>query len=101
MKNRLLTLQGVIFTTSCYGLGLLLVLAMRFPIGRLFLSIFMVLIFVAAEILSGYVVLRQLWRWSAKAAHALLGKQQERLTSVCSNDDDGVRPTARTSESRP
>jgi hypothetical protein len=97
MKHRALALQSVVFATSCYCLAALFAVAVRFPAGRLLFSIVFALICVAAELFSGYVVLRQLWRWSARAAHALLVKQQQLLPSGSSNDDGAIRPTPHTS----
>jgi hypothetical protein len=88
MKHRALALQSVVFATSCYCLASLFAVAVRFPAGRLLFSIVFALICVAAELFSGYVVLRQLWRWSAKAAIVLLLRKQEMATAAATTDTE-------------
>jgi hypothetical protein len=62
----------------------------------LLFSIVLALICVAAELFSGYVVLRQLWRWSARAAIALLIRKQEMVTAAATTDIEiARRPEAR------
>jgi hypothetical protein len=96
MKHRVLALQSVIFATSCYCLAILFAVAVRFPTGRLLFSIVLALICVVAEIFSGYVVLRELWRWSAKAASVLLMRKQEIATAAATTDTEiACRPEAR------
>ena len=86
MKHRVLAFQSIVFATSCYCLALLFVIAVRFPAGRLLFSILLALICVMAEIFSGYVVLRQLWRWSARATSVLLMRKQEMVTAAATTD---------------
>ena len=96
MKHRVLALQSVVFATSCYCLAILLAVAVRFPTGRLLFSIALALIYVAAEMFSGYVVLRQLWRWSARAASVLLMRKQEMVRAAARTDTEiARRPKAR------
>jgi uncharacterized protein YacL len=86
MKHRVLALQSVVFATSCYCVAVLVAVAVRFPAGRLLFSIVLALICVVAEIFSGYLVLRQLWRWSARVASALLMRKQEMVTAAAATD---------------
>jgi hypothetical protein len=96
MKHRALALQSIVFATSCYCLAVLFAVAVRFPAGRLLFSIVLALICVAAEIFSGYIALRQLWRWSARAAIVLLLRKQEMVTAAATTDTEiARRPEAR------
>ena len=96
MKHRALALQFVVFATSCYCVAVVFAFAVRFPAGRLLFSIVLALICVAAEVFSGYVVLRQLWRWSARAASVLLMRKQEMVTAAATTDTEiARRPEAR------
>lgn len=91
MKHRVLALQSVIFATSCYCVAVLVAVAVRFPAGRLLFSISLALICVAAEIFSGYLVLRQLWRWSARAVSVLPIRKPEMVTAAATTDTDIAR----------
>jgi hypothetical protein len=82
VKHRALALQSIVFATSCYCLAVLFAVTVRSPAGRLLFSIVVALICVAAEVLSGYVVLWQLWRWSGRAAGALLARKQQMVTTA-------------------
>jgi hypothetical protein len=96
MKHRVLALQSVVFATTCYCVAFLVAVAVRFPAGRLLFSIVLALICVVAEIFSGYVVLRQLWRWSARAAVVLLMRKREMVTTAATTDTEiASRPEAR------
>jgi hypothetical protein len=95
MKHRALALQSVVFATSCYGLAILFAVAVRLPAGRLLFSIVLALICVAAELFSGYVVLRQLWRWSATAAIVLLLRKREMVTAAATTDTEIARADRR------
>jgi uncharacterized protein YacL len=96
MKHRALALQSIVFATSCYCLAVLFAVAVRFPAGRLLFSIVLALICVAAEIFFGYIALRQLWRWSARAAIVLLLRKQEMVTAAATTDTEiARRPEAR------
>jgi hypothetical protein len=76
--------------------AVLVAVAVRFPAGRLLFSIVLALICVMAEIFSGYVVLRQLWRWSSRATSVLLMRKQEMVTAAATTDTDiARRPEAR------
>ena len=96
MKHRVFAFQSIVFATSCYCLAVLFAAAVRFPTGRLLFSIVLALICVAAEIFSGYVVLQQLWRWSARAASVLLMRKQEMARAAATTDTEiARRPEAR------
>ena len=91
MKHRVLALQSVVFATSCYCLAVLFAVAVRFPAGRLLFSIVLALICVVAEIFSGYVAVRQLWKWSARVAIALLMRKQEMVKAASTTDIEIAR----------
>ena len=77
MKHRALILQAVIFAAVCYCLLLTFVWGIHFPIFRLFVSIVVALLFLAAEAYAGYVITRQLWHWSGAGARRFLKKAPE------------------------
>jgi hypothetical protein len=65
MKNRLLGMQAVLFATSCYFLVFAFAWAARFTAFRMLVAITVALVCLAAEAYSGYLILRQLWKWCA------------------------------------
>jgi hypothetical protein len=63
MKNRILGLQAVLFAASCYLLAFAFAWAARFAAFRMLFAIAVALVCLASETYSGYIILRQLWRW--------------------------------------
>jgi hypothetical protein len=63
MKNRILGLQTILFATSCYFLVFAFAWAARFAAFRILVAITVALVCLAAEAYSGYIILRQLWKW--------------------------------------
>jgi hypothetical protein len=72
MRTRELFLQGCFFTISCLTLLLLLSIAVHFPVGRVLFAVFVSVICLGAECLALFKVAQFLWRWSRKAAIALV-----------------------------
>jgi hypothetical protein len=81
MKNYVLTLQTILFTVLCYGLMLALMWTVRFPAVRILYSITVALVCLAAEIYSGYVIVRQLWKWCGAGARLFLKQVPETATA--------------------
>jgi hypothetical protein len=77
MKNRVLRLQAVFFTVSCYCLTLVFVWAVRFPAFRMLFSITVALVCLVAEVYSGYVVVRQMWKWCGAGVRLFLKEVPE------------------------
>lgn len=63
MSNRILGVQAVLFATSCYVLAFAFAWAARFAAFRMLVAITVALVCLAAEAYSGYLILRQLWKW--------------------------------------
>jgi hypothetical protein len=72
MRTRELFLQGCFFTISCLTLLFLLSIAVHFPVGRVLFAVFVSVICLGAEFLALFKVAQFLWRWSRKAATALV-----------------------------
>jgi hypothetical protein len=72
MKTWELFLQGGIFATSNLTLLLLLSIAIHFPVGRVLFTIVVSGICLIAECFALFKVTQLLWRWSSKAALAIL-----------------------------
>jgi hypothetical protein len=71
MRNRILGLQAILFTTSCYCLMLAFAWAARFAAFRMLFAITVALVCLAAEAYSGYIILRQLWKWCGAGVRIL------------------------------
>jgi len=80
MKHRALILQALIFAAVCYGLLFIFVWGIHFPMVRMFVAVFVALLFVAAEAYAAYVIMRQLWQWSGAGARRLLKEVPEPTT---------------------
>ena len=72
MKTRELFLQGGIFTISSLTLLLLLSIAVHFSAGRVFFAALVSLICLIAEGFALFKAVQLLWRWSSRAALAIL-----------------------------
>ena len=72
MRTRDLFLQGCFFTISCLALLFLLSIAVHFPLGRVLFAVFVSVICLSAECFALFKVVQFLWRWSGKAAIALV-----------------------------
>ena len=72
MSKRELFLQGCFFTISCLTLLLLLSIAVHFPVGRVLFAVLVSVICLSAECFALFKVAQFLWRWSSKAAIALV-----------------------------
>lgn len=72
MRARELFLQGGIFTISSLTLLLLLSIAVHFPAGRVFFALLVSLICLVAEDFALFKAVQFLWRWSSRAAIAIL-----------------------------
>lgn len=72
MSKRELFLRGCFFTISCLTLLLLLSIAVHFPVGRLLFAVLVSVICLSAECFALFKMAQFLWRWSGKAAIALV-----------------------------
>lgn len=72
MKTRELFLQGFFFTISCLTLLFLLSIAVHFPVGRVLFAVLVSAICLIAECFALFKTAQFLWRWSSKAAIALV-----------------------------
>jgi hypothetical protein len=72
MRTRELFLQGCFFTISCLTLLFLLSIAVHFPLGRVLFAVLVSVICLSAECFALFKVAQFLWRWSSKAASALV-----------------------------
>ena len=72
MSTRELFLQGCLFTISCLTLLFLLSIAVHFPVGRLLFAVLVSVICLSAECFALFKMVQFLWRWSSKAAIALV-----------------------------
>ena len=72
MRTRELFLQGCFFTISCLTLLFLLSIAVHFPVGRVLFAVLVSVICLSAECFALFKVAQFLWRWSSKAASALV-----------------------------
>ena len=72
MRTRELFLQSLLFTSSCLMLLFLLSIAVHFPVGRVLFAVLIAVICLAAECFALFKLGQFLWRWSSKAAIALL-----------------------------
>ena len=77
MKQRGLILRAGLFAAGCYLLLWFCVWIIRFPIPRAIFAIMVSLICLGAEAFAGYVVLRQLWRWSGAVTQRLFEDKDE------------------------
>jgi hypothetical protein len=72
MRTRELFLQGCFFTISGLTSLFLLSIAVHFPVGRVLFAVLVSVICLSAECFALFKVARFLWRWSSKAASALV-----------------------------
>ena len=72
MRTRELFLQSFFFTSSCLTLLFLLSIAVHFPVGRVLFAVLIAVICLAAECFALFKLAQFLWRWSSKAAIALV-----------------------------
>jgi len=72
MRTQELFLQGCFFTISFLMLLLLLSIAVHFPVGRVLFAILVSVICLSAECFALFKMTQFLWRWSSKAAIALV-----------------------------
>ena len=72
MRTRELFLQGCFFTMSCLTLLFLLSIAVHFPVGRVLFAVLVSVICLSAECFALLKMAQFLWRWSSKAAIALM-----------------------------
>jgi uncharacterized SAM-binding protein YcdF (DUF218 family) len=72
MRTRELLLQSCFFTISCLTLLFLLSIAVHFPVGRVLFAVLVSMICLSAECFALLKVTQFLWRWSSKAASALV-----------------------------
>jgi hypothetical protein len=72
MRTRELLLQSCFFTISCLTLLFLLSIAVHFPVGRVLFAVLVSVICLSAECFALFKVAQNLWRWSSKAASALV-----------------------------
>jgi len=77
MKQRGLILRAALFAAGCYLLLWFCVWVIRFPIPRAIFAIMVSLFCLGAEAFAGYVVLRQLWRWSGAVTQRLFKDKAE------------------------
>jgi hypothetical protein len=72
MRTRELFLQGCLFTFSSLTSLFLLSIVVHFPIGRVLFAVLVSGICLIAECFALFKVVHLLWRWSGKAALAIL-----------------------------
>jgi hypothetical protein len=72
MRTRELFLQSCFFTISCLTLLFLLSIAVHFPVGRVFFAVLVSVICLSAECFALFKLAQVLWRWSSRAASALV-----------------------------
>ena len=72
MRTREPFLQGCFFTISSLSLLFLLSIAVHFPIGRVLFAVLVSVICFSAECFALFKMAQLLWRWSSKAAIALV-----------------------------
>ena len=72
MRTWVLFLQGCFFTISCLALLFLLSIAVHFPVGRVLFAVLVSAICLLAECFALFKAAQFLWRWSSKAAIAIL-----------------------------
>lgn len=67
-----LVLQTSLFSASCFFLLWFCAWMVRFPLPRELFATLLAVLFLGAEVFAGYLVLRQLWRWSGRATEKVL-----------------------------
>ena len=72
MRTRELFLQSFFFTLTCLTFLFLLSIVVHFPVGRVLFAVLISMVCLGAECFALFKLAQFLWRWSSKAASALL-----------------------------